>query len=671
MMEILAPCGSPEHIPAAVFCGADAVYLGGKRLSARQNAANFDEQALSEAVRLCHLYGVKVYQTINTLVRDDELTLVYDAVKVAVAAGVDAIIVADMGAAAYIRKLVPDMPLHASTQMSIHDAYGAELAQRMGFTRAVLARELSLKQIEFISQNTSIELEVFVHGALCCSVSGQCYLSGVIGGRSGNRGLCAQPCRLNSQAGGREYALSLKDLSVVDSLSAIKGVTALKIEGRMKRPEYVAAAVTACRQALDGEKPDLERLRSVFSRSGFTDSYIAGTKNSMHGVRKKEDVVSAEGVLPELEALYAKPRARYGVSMHVECTHGEAVTASAKCGGLYACVSGDPPQAAKTRGITAEDAEKQLVKLGGTPFYADGFSADIDDGLFVPAAGFNELRRRLVAALEERLIAKNTPKFIVNDSKPVIKKTVKAAVRPALHAELQTVEQFLAVKDMVELAALPLSCFAEGGLAEHAERLAVNMPRLMTADVLPLLQALKVQGFDKMLCQNLAHVNIGQKLGFRMFGGVFLNVMNSYAVEVLRGLGVESVTLSSELTLSQLPTSGIPTGVLAYGKIPVMLLARCPVHDRPLVKNCGQCVDVMTDRTNRKFPIRCNGDYMELLNSTPIWMADRLAELKTDFITLMFDSHAPQEVAEIVRAYVSGGEPPTDYTRGMLYRGVE
>ena len=312
--EILAPAGSPQALIAAVRSGADAVYLGIKGLNARRSAENFDDDQLKEAVAYCHKHNVKVHLTLNTLVSDGELEKAQEAVRLACESGVDAIIVQDIGLAELIHRNAPEMPLHASTQMSVQTAAGLKRLKKLGFTRAVLPRELSKEEIKKLCENSPIELECFVHGALCMCVSGQCLFSAVLGSRSGNRGACAQPCRLPfGVENGTGHDLSLKDLSLIDYIAemAEMGVCSFKIEGRMKRPEYVAAAVKACRNSVDGVADNALRddLRSVFSRSGFTDGYYRNKLGyDMFGIRRKDDVTAASGVLKKLEKLYEKEK---------------------------------------------------------------------------------------------------------------------------------------------------------------------------------------------------------------------------------------------------------------------------------------------------------------------------------------------------------------------------
>ncbi len=407
-MEILAPCGADEAISAAVNSGADAVYIGATRFSARRNARNFDAEQLKNAVRLCHESGVKVYITLNTLVFDDEMEQLCEVAREISEAKADAIIVQDLGVASVLKEIVPHIPLHASTQMSVCSASGALAAKKAGFSRVVLAREMSFEEIKRVVDTVDIETEVFVHGALCVCVSGQCYMSAVLGGRSGNRGLCAQPCRLAFSSCGKENVLSLKDLSIVNELKALEaiGVTSAKIECRMKRPEYVAAAVTACRDVLDGKEPDMNTLKAVFSRSGFTESYFDGTLKNMQGMRTKDDVIAASGALNALKKLYEKPYKRYYVDMSVEIKAGREMRCRAFANGVSVTVSGDVPQAAQNKSVSAEDVCERMKKLGGTIFEAGNITCCIGDNLYVGASSLNALRRDVIAALLDEFCKK-------------------------------------------------------------------------------------------------------------------------------------------------------------------------------------------------------------------------------------------------------------------------
>lgn len=407
MIEILAPCGGEDCLPAALNTGADAVYLGVTAFSARKNAKNFTFEQLDEAIRLCHISGVKVYVAMNTLIFDSELDEAVKIAKTLYEKDVDALIVQDMGLVRRLKNEVPDLILHASTQMTITSASGAEFARKQGFKRVVLAREMSLKEIKRVIDNVDIETEVFVHGALCVCVSGQCLMSAMYGGRSGNRGLCAQPCRLDFSVDKRNNVLSLKDLSVIENLRKLNeiGVTSAKIEGRMKRPEYVAVAVSACRQALSGNTPNLEQLKSVFSRSGFTKSYYDGSIADMQGIRTKDDVDASSSVLREIRRLYDKPYKRHRLDIHTEIKSNMPITAKVVCGDLsFLYESGTIPEAARNKILSSADVCAQLSKMGGTVFEAGDMTCDIDDGLMVSASVLNALRRELLEETEKRIL---------------------------------------------------------------------------------------------------------------------------------------------------------------------------------------------------------------------------------------------------------------------------
>ncbi|MBQ4093705.1 MAG: U32 family peptidase, partial [Oscillospiraceae bacterium] len=362
--EILAPVGGKEQLIAAVRSGADAVYLGAKGFNARRNAENFGNDTLGDTVRYCHSHGVKVHVTVNTLVRDDEMEQLLETLDEIADSGADAVIVQDLGVMRLIRSRYPSLDIHASTQCVVHNSEGAKFFEEMGLSRVVLARELSLQEIKKIRQNTSLELEVFVHGALCMSISGGCYLSSVIGGRSGNRGLCAQPCRLDFGCGGKDHVLSLKDLSHIRYIKELAdaGVCSFKVEGRMKRPEYVAAAVTACKKALRGEAYDADTLRAVFSRSGFTDGYFRGVRDKqMFGYRGKEDVAAAKGVLDTLQQLYHRENPLLGVTMQLHITREQA-RLQARCGDTSVTAVGEGGIPAEKRPTDRQQAEKFLTK---------------------------------------------------------------------------------------------------------------------------------------------------------------------------------------------------------------------------------------------------------------------------------------------------------------------
>ncbi|MCM1358101.1 MAG: U32 family peptidase, partial [Prevotella sp.] len=419
-IEILAPAGSMETLQAALRSGAGAVYVGGQRFSARNNAVNFDNDELIDAVRECHRYGAKLYLAVNTIISDEETEDFCEYIKFSVQSGVDAYIVQDWGCAELIRKCVPEAVLHASTQMSVHTAAGAEMLKKLGWTRVVPARELNRQTIEKIT-HTGIETEIFVHGALCMSVSGQCYMSAIMGSRSANRGCCGQACRLpfSSVENKNFSALSLKDLSLIPCVNELSGVDSLKIEGRMKRPEYVASAVNELRKALDGQTPDMNFLKGIFSRSGFTDGYFTGKCEDMFGVREKEDVISAQALIPEVHEIYRHERKVYTVNFNVTIKQNIPVKIIAECNNITAEANGDIPEKAVNRPTDTELLKKQLSKLGDTVFSIGTLTADIENGLIVSAGKINALRRELTEKLTEEIISANTVRRTITDYTPV------------------------------------------------------------------------------------------------------------------------------------------------------------------------------------------------------------------------------------------------------------
>ncbi|MBP1557956.1 MAG: U32 family peptidase, partial [Oscillospiraceae bacterium] len=512
--EILAPAGSREALVAAVRCGANAVYLGGKSLSARQNARNFDAAELKEAVDYCHMRDVKVYLTLNTLVTDGQQEMLRQAAREALAAGVDAVLVQDLGVLRFLRDHCPELPLHASTQMVVHNLPGAKAAANLGCSRVVLARECSRDEIKNITQHCGVETEVFVHGALCMSLSGQCYLSSMIGRRSGNRGLCAQPCRLPFAGSQREYSLSLKDMSLVEQLPdlASLGVASFKIEGRMKRPEYVAAAVTACRNALEGYPVDFEKLAAVFSRSGFTQNYYLGKPGlDMFGIRQKEDVTAATNkLLAGFENLYRAEMPRVPVDMTLELAADRPAKLILQDDrGNCAEKEGDTPQTALNRPTDEALARRSLEKTGGTPFFLRELTCKIGEGLMMPVSALNALR---AAAVEEltTLRSQNRNQYTFREEEFVpAPMAAQAPVALGLRIRLQQAEQFC--PEMVQQAGMIVLPWQELGKVERWERwpekFAAEVPNMLFDGEWPKMlagmKALKERGLRHAVVGNL------------------------------------------------------------------------------------------------------------------------------------------------------------------------
>lgn len=690
-VEVLAPAGSPESLIAGVRAGADAVYLGASRFSARAGAKNFSFQELQEAVSYCHARGVKVYLAVNTLMLDGELPEALKLVKDACALPVDAVLVQDMGLAGELLSRAPKLRLHASTQTSVHTTAGTEALYCAGFKRVVLARELSLKEISDIHRECPIELEIFVHGALCMSVSGQCYFSSVFGSRSGNRGLCAQPCRLPFSApGGTGHDLSLRDLSLIPLIGELEkaGATSLKIEGRLKRPEYVASAVRACRLSADGKVVPAElsnSLHAVFSRSGFTHGYADGKLGrEMFGVRTRQDVTAASGnVLKRLRGIYASEPQRIPADFSFEAMAGQPARLSVSDGaGISVHVTGNVPETAVRHATDVARCEEQLRKTGGTPFHVRNIACKVGPGLTISVSELNRMRREALAKLESARAQR--PKIPFNEVKYIPPKPYHAG-RFHLRARFCSCRLPEAAKKC-ELVYVPISSSPKqlSELIKSGFNVAVEIPRGLFGlekNVLSLLKMAKSAGVNDAWAGNLDSAAIALKAGFHVHGGFSLNITNTEALMWYQKFGLTDSELSFELKLSQAEHIGgsMKRGVIVYGRLPLMLCRNCPAANSP--KGCLHCKrpPEITDRRNVHFPVMCSGACSEVLNSVPLYLADRLNDVKNqDFGLLRFSTESTQEAENILNEYflALGGvyvSTPKDntFTRGLCYRGFE
>lgn len=692
MSEILAPCGGYESLAAALNTGADAVYVGMKRFSARKNAENFSDEELAQACRECHRRGVKLYVALNTLMFDEERGEVAECIRTAARCGVDGLIMQDIGAARLAERICPELPRHASTQMTLNSLCGVRAAQERGYSRVVLGRELSFEQIKRISEQTETELELFVHGALCVCVSGQCYMSSVFGGRSGNRGLCAQPCRLDFSFGERHSVISLKDSSLISHLPEFEGlgIASYKIEGRMKRPEYVACATDACYRTLRGEEYDRARLEGIFSRGGLTDGYFAGTLCDMQGTRGKEDVENSAKALNGIKALYKDELPRLKIDIYTEVLRGEPMAASARCGDIYASVSGEVPQQAQNAPTTVEAVCGRMAKLGGTQFFCGENEAEVDEGLYVPAAALNSLRRALCERLSEEVERRNTPAYALNELPPLPETGGEKRGAVRFRAEVATAEQLRQALSLdFELVYAPMTLLSED--TPEKDKIAV-LPPLFLADcedeVREELLRLGGLGFKRGCAMTLGHARLLRECGFAVCGGYRMNITNSDSAQVCGELGFEDITLSFEGTAQQLSAirSGIPRGILAYGRLPLMVMRRCPIADgapRGLVfgngksAGCGvgckrreSCNQSISDRRGNAMPVLCGGNTVELLNPDTLILSDRQNTLaQFDFAVLKFTTES--ELAPVLKMYLTNGKPQGSLTRGLYFRGAE
>ena len=685
-IEILAPVGSEEMLHATVFSGADAVYLGFSGFNARTGAGNFDADSLKEAVRFCHARGVKVHVALNTTVYGGELASLRDAIRAVAASGADAVICQDLAVATLIGKIAPQLPRHGSTQMSVHTLQGALELKELGFTRVVLARELSLPEVEQITRHCGIETECFVHGALCMCVSGQCYMSAFLGGRSGNRGSCAGPCRLPFEANalpegkpGRLHHLSLKDNSVIDKLDQLQaiGVASAKIEGRLRTPEYVAAAVSACLAGREGRAYDRDLLKNAFSRSGFTSGYLDGKiDGTMFGVRSEADAELTKKTLPALRELYRRERSRVPVRMKLEIEEGGEKLTVTDADGNKAFAYGDfEPQPARTD--PTESLKRSLAKTGGTPFAAENIEVEMDEGpWFVPGSTVNELRREaLDALLKKREVLRPWPVQDV-ELEPLPQRTLPPhrTLRARFERWDQVPEQALSG---VEYLILPIAQ-ADRVPREWRGKTLLELPRVMFGkleeDTARRVAATQDAGFAGYEVSNIAHLRLCR--GLPMSGGFGLNVTNQVAAQFYADNGLGSVLILPETKDSDISTIApthagkpVPTGVLVYGHMPLMVTRACPLQN---IHDCAHCdqTGVLTDRKAKKFPVRCGMGVRTIYNPVPIYMGDKPGALTVDYSVAYFTLESREEAAAILDNIRVHAPFEGDFTRGLYFKGT-
>ena len=693
MIELLAPAGSMDALRAAVQNGANAVYLGCGNFNARQSAKNFTPQTLEEALKYCHIRGVAVHLTLNTLVSDRESPQLGELIRFAARAGVDAFIVQDLGVVQLCRQIAPQVEIHGSTQMTIHSLAGVQLCAAMGMKRVVLSRELSREEICHICANSPIAIEVFAHGALCMCYSGQCYLSAAIGGRSGNRGRCAQPCR---QSYGytrweHRYPLSLKDNCLVHYLDELQemGVASLKLEGRMKRPEYVAAVTAVYRQALDTHEVTQEMreaLYKAFNRQGFTDGYYTNRVNSkMFGIHQEEKQDNSwlgdarqtyeTGEHPLVPVRFLAKVTVDGSSVSVRDPEGRTCTAE-----------GPRPERAVNLSLTDEMLTQRVIKTGGTPYYCAGIQTQVDPGLIISASAINTMRRdalnqltALRARREERTIRKPKPVPAFKGPKGLPGLTVQVASREQLTKQLLKSETAMLYVPVSILRDDPRLCQA---LLQRGKLTAV-LPRVVHDGELPALadtlRKLMELGLRDVLVGNLGLLIPMRELGLRIRGDFGLNIFNSVSMNVMRSLELASVTASFEMTLPQIRdmSKAVDTELIAYGRLPLMITEHCLIRNRTGECSCGQGAVKLVDKTGADFPVIRDGDTCRsvLLNGRKLSWLDRqddLAKLGLWAIRLSFTTENSREVDRVLEDYLNPAPfDPGSCTRGLYLRGVE
>lgn len=677
-MELLSPAGGAGQLRAAVQSGADAVYMGGCDFNARRGAKNFTPDEMKDMIDYCHAYGVKVHVAVNTLIKEKELDRLLEYAYNLGAMGADALIVQDIGAAEMIKKAVPEMSLHASTQMTVTSAQGVRYLESMGFDRVVLARELSKKEIEYICRNTNAEIEVFVHGAICQCYSGQCLMSSILGGRSGNRGRCAQPCRLKySLSDGKSgYLLSPKDMALINELSELEriGVTSLKIEGRLKRAEYVSAVTGIYRKYLDIPSKisaeDMKELTDAFSRSGFTDGYFTGKIGA--AMMSSENPSNSKNYFTASSKARAAENADFRkvpIDISAYLSQGEPLTVTLGDGENYVTVqSAAVSEKAAKRPIDCERLKEQLSKLGGTPFSVRNTDIYVSDETAIAIKEINEVRRKAVTELIKRR-TENKPYKENKFEFPLISRRTRQTV---LTASVRNEEQARAAMDSgIKIIYAPI---------ETAEKIDRNGVKVI-ADSGDIFKPDKIRLDNVLVSSNAAAAYYGGK---KLYGNFRLNIFNSLSAEHYKDF--ESVTLSPELNLKEiaelLKNTDVNAEIIVYGRLPLMIMKNC------LLKAAGRCANkkqkyALHDRKNENFPILCGRDCIcEILNSKPIFTADKLddiAKLPIDFARLMFTVENYDECCAISRLYLDALDKKTvvnpfgtnEFTRGHFYRGVD
>lgn len=690
-IELLSPAGSAQSLIAAVQSGADAVYTGGRLFSARQGADNFSFKDLCEYVRYCHFYGVKVHVAVNTLIKEKEISQLAEYIKELAEAGVDALIVQDMGAVSVINQVAPDMEMHASTQMTVTNLDGVLFLQDNGFSRVVLARELSKKNIEYIIKNSDAEIEIFAHGALCICYSGQCLMSSIIGGRSGNRGRCAQPCRLpyslleNGKKVRSGYLLSPKDLCLVDRLNDIKniGVSSIKIEGRLKRPEYVAAVTGVYRKYIDSGKPvakdDMEELLNAFNRSGFTQAYFSGkTGSSMMSTEKpgndSSNIFTNE--VKQRSKIDANVR-KIAVNMFCELRIGKplSLTVWDNDGNCISEKGTQKSEMAENKPLTDERIRQQLMKTGSTPFAVSECTVDADEDATVPISEVNNVRRSALDMLYNMRAVPKQHKVC----EFVLKEQIKREKRDTkIYAEVHTVEQLKAALDSgLDGVYVPLDLYKQADTIKTGDtKIILKLPEVIRDDF-----NYEYPDTDDIMITHFGQIKHFE--GKNLYGDFRLNVYNSYTADFYSDLS--QITLSPELNIYEmkelLKYTDVNAEVIAYGRLPLMITQNCP--SKQYKCSAHKQMYALSDRRGEKFPLICGvGCYAKIINSKPIFMADKFEDIKNlqiNSIRLLFTVENYSECDKIISVYKSAAAGETvkncfgegEYTRGHFYRGVQ
>ncbi len=711
-VEILAPAGSMECLRAAVAAGADAIYLGGTKFGARAYAQNLSEEDLVQAIEYVHIHGRKIYMTVNTLLKDRELNELYAYLLPYYKAGLDGVIVQDIGAVKFIGEYFPEMPVHASTQMTITNTLGADFLKRYGITRVVPARELSLKEIRDMKKQTGLEMECFVHGALCYCYSGQCLLSSMIGGRSGNRGQCAQPCRLPYQTEGKKPAdlMSLKDLCTIDILPELidAGIDSFKIEGRMKQPEYVYTVVKMYRKYADQylklqkegkgkssyhvSEADKRELLATYQRRGYCEGYYY-QHNGKDMVSLKRPKNGRDGSAEEKPWQDIKVQEK--INGILTLSVGNRAKLTVLCGDVTVECIGQEVQAAQKQPLDPARIEKQMRKTGNTEFTFDNLEILVEGNVFLPMQALNELRREGIEELTEQIQMqyrreeagcgmKTATAGFDSDADGVTETAGKKEC--CISASVQNKAQLdTAVNSKIRYIYLEEDVEFE---REDGVQYFLAMPYIFRENTIKRYEKMYTEiekKYDGILIRNWeSYAWLKQhKYQKEIRSDYNLYIFNRKTKEELRRLGIARGTASVELNDRELARIGIEEQVfIAYGYQPVMISAGCIQKTSASCDGKGGVLSI-SDRYQKKFAVRryCRDCYNVMYNSAPLFLADKAeevhalapAELRLDFTT-----ESSGQVKEICHAYTLAFEkgcktepPMQDYTRGHFKRGVK
>ncbi len=718
-IEVLAPAGSLDSMKAAIEAGADAVYMGGDLFGARAYAENPDMEGLLSAIDHVHLRGRKLYLTVNTLLKEQELEeKLYDFLEPVYEAGVDALLIQDLGVWRQVREWFPDLPLHASTQMTVTGVAGALAVKAMGGARVVTARELSAAEIRRICREAGVEVEVFVHGAMCYCYSGQCLFSSLAGGRSGNRGRCAQPCRLPygvwDAGAGKEasYLMNLKDLCGLDSLGELldAGVDSLKIEGRMKSPRYTAGVVSVYRKYVDryleagssglrAAAEDKAFLLELFDRGGMSDGYFhrQNGKDMVFFGKKPEFRQVDPEVLRSIDRSYIETESKEKIKGTLIIAKDLPAKLSLRMGEVCAEAEGKTAVSAKNRPVTREELARQVSKLGNTPFSLEELSVELSGDCFLPMGAVNELRRKAVSALTEAVLSGYRRPGRKRTFSPKDPQGSGKREKPFLSALVEERRQLEAVLAAGGVSRIYLSL--ERIPWEETEELSrmcrkagtecyLALPRIFREraekELLSHEDCLRLPSVDGFLLRNVDELFLMERLGkgYRYIADHSLYTYNRKAREALFSMGFSMDTAPLELNLRELFQRGCSgSEVIVYGRLPMMVSAQC------VRKNTGECDRkpgelFLEDRKRKRFPVKnyCRFCYNMIYNSEPLWLADEmdaLTRLSPDGLRLQFVSEGPKEIRSVVAAYrkaLDGEAPdfmPQFRTKGHFRRGVE